>query len=582
MKVVHCKKEKFDVYIGRPGIWGNPFSLDKYTRTEAIEKYREWIKTQPDLLKKLPELKGKTLGCWCKPKECHGDVLIELANKPTYDPLLYGKAGIDRIINMEVVGDTIELFRLKEDHSIETIVRPFKYWILSHKQEGKGWVRLNGDLHYKWGKQFSDPQDFYNVAKYLYRSDIFVTWDAKESAMLKDGYSHYLGLKPSDLPILSFDLETTSLDPEHPDAKILLISNTFRKNGTIVRKLFSYDDYESQADMITDWANWVFEMDPSVICGHNIFSFDFKYLLGIAEREGIDICIGRDGSPLKQKQKETKFRVDGSRDLHYKKIRCFGRELIDTMFLAYRYDIVTKKYDSYGLKPIIKAEGLEKKDRAFYDASQIRFKYTDPVEWIKIKEYCRDDADDSLALFDLMSPAYFYMTQSIPRSFQQVHESATGAHINGIMVRSYLQEKHSLPKGDQSTEFEGALSDGFPGIYRNCVKWDVSSLYPSIMRQYKVYDKDKDPKGNFLRLTEYFATERLKNKKLAKQTGDKYYDDLQSAQKIFANSMYGFLAAPGLNFNSLHNASFITQKGREFLQKAVIWATGKPYEPRNL
>jgi hypothetical protein len=88
-KVVHCKRAAYDVYIGRPSKWGNPFShkegtLAKFkvaSREEAIEKYREWIKTQPHLMKSLPELKGKTLGCWCKPYPCHGDVLVELLNE---------------------------------------------------------------------------------------------------------------------------------------------------------------------------------------------------------------------------------------------------------------------------------------------------------------------------------------------------------------------------------------------------------------------------------------------------------------------------------------------------------------------
>lgn len=90
-KVVHCKKESYDVYIGRPSKWGNPFSHKEGTlservvnsREEAIESYKEWI-TNGDgkhLLNDLDELKGKTLGCWCKPKKCHGDILIKLANQ---------------------------------------------------------------------------------------------------------------------------------------------------------------------------------------------------------------------------------------------------------------------------------------------------------------------------------------------------------------------------------------------------------------------------------------------------------------------------------------------------------------------
>lgn len=82
--VVHCKKKPYDTYIGRGSKWGNPFVIGKDgNREEVIEKYRKWIKTQPKLLKALPELKGKVLGCWCFPKACHGDVLLELIENIT-------------------------------------------------------------------------------------------------------------------------------------------------------------------------------------------------------------------------------------------------------------------------------------------------------------------------------------------------------------------------------------------------------------------------------------------------------------------------------------------------------------------
>jgi hypothetical protein len=90
-KVVHCNKEPYDVYIGRPSKWGNPYThhTDKETlaefivetRDEAIEKYKEYILNNEALLNDLHELEGKVLGCWCKPNSCHGDVLIELIEK---------------------------------------------------------------------------------------------------------------------------------------------------------------------------------------------------------------------------------------------------------------------------------------------------------------------------------------------------------------------------------------------------------------------------------------------------------------------------------------------------------------------
>jgi hypothetical protein len=80
--VVHCKRQSFDVYIGRPSKWGNPFVLGRDGgRDEVIARYREWLVQQPELMATLSELKGKVLGCWCAPLSCHGDVLAELANE---------------------------------------------------------------------------------------------------------------------------------------------------------------------------------------------------------------------------------------------------------------------------------------------------------------------------------------------------------------------------------------------------------------------------------------------------------------------------------------------------------------------
>jgi len=78
--VVH-RSQPHDVYIGRPSKWGNPFLLrNEADRAAVIHQYEEWLRTQPNLLADLHELKGKRLGCWCKPSACHGDVLARLAD----------------------------------------------------------------------------------------------------------------------------------------------------------------------------------------------------------------------------------------------------------------------------------------------------------------------------------------------------------------------------------------------------------------------------------------------------------------------------------------------------------------------
>lgn len=88
-KVVHLRKEPYDVRIDRYTKFGNPFKIPLYgNRIEVINKYEQWLKREafPNfkqsqrkwILGNIHMLKGKTLGCWYKPKPCHGDVLVKL------------------------------------------------------------------------------------------------------------------------------------------------------------------------------------------------------------------------------------------------------------------------------------------------------------------------------------------------------------------------------------------------------------------------------------------------------------------------------------------------------------------------
>ena len=87
-RVVHGRKERYDVYIGRPSKWGNPFEIGKDgSRKEVIEKYRKYVLENEELMNDLHELKGKVLGCWCKPAACHGDVLVELVENKGMLPI---------------------------------------------------------------------------------------------------------------------------------------------------------------------------------------------------------------------------------------------------------------------------------------------------------------------------------------------------------------------------------------------------------------------------------------------------------------------------------------------------------------
>jgi len=94
-------QDESHVYIGRNmsfyvdgafgSKWANPFKVAKpgkkykkgtyYSLDESVKLYEEHVRNSPELMAALPELRGKTLGCWCKPAKCHGDVLVKLVNE---------------------------------------------------------------------------------------------------------------------------------------------------------------------------------------------------------------------------------------------------------------------------------------------------------------------------------------------------------------------------------------------------------------------------------------------------------------------------------------------------------------------
>jgi hypothetical protein len=95
-RVVHCRREPYDVYIGRAvprfglgrSLWANPFAMTRgASRAQVIEAFETWIVRQPQRMARIGELRGKVLGCWCKPKPCHGDTLARLADESARAPV---------------------------------------------------------------------------------------------------------------------------------------------------------------------------------------------------------------------------------------------------------------------------------------------------------------------------------------------------------------------------------------------------------------------------------------------------------------------------------------------------------------
>lgn len=83
--VVNIRYNAYDIYIGRAGrgqdgYFGNPFRLmPGEARGSTLERYKAYfndrISIDPEFKRRIMELKGKILGCFCKPHACHGDII---------------------------------------------------------------------------------------------------------------------------------------------------------------------------------------------------------------------------------------------------------------------------------------------------------------------------------------------------------------------------------------------------------------------------------------------------------------------------------------------------------------------------
>jgi hypothetical protein len=162
--VVHLKRQAgqivqdCDVYIGRTcymggwqldeSPWHNPFNIKTYGSSEIIlAKYEDYIRNHPELLRRLPELIGKRLGCWCKPNSCHGDILIKLIKEQFASPSVVSTRGdiiCNKIIHYRAQGD--KHHPIKKDYVNINVTSASKKWgKLSPMKLGP--FNLSEDLH---------------------------------------------------------------------------------------------------------------------------------------------------------------------------------------------------------------------------------------------------------------------------------------------------------------------------------------------------------------------------------------------------------------------------------------------------
>jgi DNA polymerase elongation subunit (family B) len=217
--------------------------------------------------------------------------------------------------------------------------------------------------------------------------------------------------------------------------------------------------------------------------------------------------------------------------------------------------------------------GIAAPDREYIRGDLIYATYRADPE--RVRRYATDDVEEVAAVSRMLGGAAYALAQMAPRRYERLADAgaATGV-IDPILVRAYLRAGQALPAHEPSdgTPHSGAALHLFAtGVAHRIVKADVASLYPSLMRSYRI-GPVRDRLGVLLALVDGLVERRLDAKARARAatpgSAERHsLEALSAAFKIVVNSAYGYLATGGnlTRFADVHAANEVTRRGREVL-----------------
>lgn len=375
--------------------------------------------------------------------------------------------------------------------------------------------------------------------------------------LIRSGQTLFKSMTFEDVVRFQFDIETNGLDPQPENARVLLIAVSDNRG---LLELLEGDEKE----ILERFAALVREHDPDVIEGHNVYGFDLPYVMARAQRHGVRLSIGRDGSEPRLGQ-ERNYAIGGvSRP--FTPIYIHGRHVLDTYLVVQRFDWAKGALTSYGLKECARVFGFAEAERVELPRAEIARIYAEDPELVRT--YARQDVIETEKLAALISPVEFYQAQMVPDNYGQVVVTGNGEKINALFIRAYLAAGKAVARMQASRPYPGGYTEvRKTGVLDQVVKADVESLYPSLMLTHKIAPDD-DTLGLFLPALKELTERRLEAKRKAAETENpksQYWDGLQGSYKVLINSFYGYLGGP-FNWNDYAAAERVTELGRELVQ----------------
>lgn len=481
-----------------------------------------------------------------------------------FDDVLFGADPTEKIVAVETSDREATLF-VREGEATVTRAVPFVPWLIMDKERhfaGAETTELEGS-GYRFLARFPNGWRAFQDAKRTLRDEHAETMQygsAVKQFLIASGMTLFKGMAFDDLRRMQIDIETTTLDPALPEARIFMVSVT--DNRGLSEVLIG-----DEGEMLQQLLSLVETRDPDVIEGHNFYSFDLPYLMTRMSALDIAPSFGRGG--VVATLGSPRNCAIGTNSRQFTPIYIHGRHILDTLFQTQRFDWSRGQVSSYGLKECAQTYGIAPPDRVYLDRREIVEIFEKDPE--RVKTYAAQDAEETGALAALVAPTEFYQTQIVPDAYQNVAVTGNGEKINAVLVREYLRQSRAVAKQKPSQSYPGGYTEvRVTGVVKPIVKADVESLYPSLMLTQRIAPAS-DTLGIFLPLLNELTNRRLEAKgqlkKAKKNTRDHaYWDGLQNSFKSLINSFYGYIGGP-FYFNDYAAARAVTEAGQDIVKQ---------------
>jgi DNA polymerase elongation subunit (family B) len=203
-----------------------------------------------------------------------------------------------------------------------------------------------------------------------------------------------------------------------------------------------------------------------------------------------------------------------------------------------------------------------------------------------VEQYLDDDLYETMIVDDSFSQSTFLLSKVVPTTYERIATMGTATLWKIIMLAWSYENNLAIPAKDERRSITGGLSRLLNvGYAKNIVKFDYSSLYPSIQLVYDVFP-DCDVMGVQKSMLKYFRNIRIKYKHLAGELKSsdpvlsEMYDRKQLPIKIFINAYFGSLSAPHVfPWGDMNMGETITCTGRQCLRMMIMFFMKKGYKP---